>query len=339
MSSPGNAHNRFLKGTAVLSRLYDYSMHCFALVTGEIKDHLAAGTLTAESYIPSKHGFVQNYRAAQAVGQATEVYPKQLRSVVLVRLVSEFEVFLIGQIQESAVNSGEFYRDDLRLDWPRGKIRQFDSIEEIKDHFRQADARSLSSGRLDEVRKYYQKQLGFDICPPHMKMDRIREIHARRHLHVHNLGLVDQEYSREFAPTAEIGTRLGIADEYLRTAFSLLRQIATHVASTANLKFPPVRPTRIYGSADGIDQERILYLFKGKFRDESAKADYFALNRRLLGQVPLETILIGGECNGTTCHWSIFGDKTALKAYFVDLSHVQKKGMLKLVEQRRLSPK
>jgi hypothetical protein len=336
----GNAHNRFLRGVKRLSQLYDFSMHCYAHVVDDLKERLDSGALVPESHIISKHGFLLHHRVANTLTNASDFYPKQLRSVVLVRLVSEFEVFLIDLVHEAAKRAHVTFRDDARLNWPRGKVLSFDSIEELKEEFRRADCRSLSSGGFDEIRKYYQKHLGFDISPPHTKVDDIREIHARRHLHVHNLGMVDHEYNRAFKPKLEIGFRLGVSDQYLRDAFALFRLVAHHVAVQADHQFPTTKPIRLHGSDVALADGRILYFTKARFTGDAAIADYFDLERQLNNAGPqLKSIFLGGERMGNICEWSIVAAAEALKAFFVDLRDHQKKGHMKVVEQKRLSPK
>lgn len=336
----GNAHNRFLKGVKRLSQLYDFSMHCYAHVVDDLKAQLDTGDLVPESHIISKHGFLLHHRVANTLMNASEFYPKQLRSVVLVRLVSEFEVFLIDQIHEAAKRADLTFRDDVRLDWPRGKVLSFHSIEELKEEFRRADCRSLSSGGFDEIRKYYQKHLDFDICPPHTKVDDLREIHARRHLHVHNLGMVDNEYNRAFNHKLEIGSRLGIGDQYLKDAFALFHLAANHVATNADQQFPTSKPTRIHGSDAAFDDGRILYFTKARFSGDDAVADYFDLDRSLDDDGPqFKSIFLGGERVRNMCEWSIVGNGDELKAFFVDIRNYQKKGLMKVVDQKRLSPK
>lgn len=335
-----NAHNRFLKGAKRLSQLYDFSMHCYAHVVDDLKKQLGAGVLVPESHIVSKHGFLLHHRVANTLNNASGFYPKQLRSVVLVHLVSEFEVFLIDQVHEAAKRSHVTFRDNAQLNWPRGKVLSYASIEELKEEFRRADRRSLSSGGFDEIRKYYQKHLGFDICPPHITLGDIREIHARRHLHVHNLGMIDHEYNRGFNSKLEIGSRLDIGDHYLKEAFALFRLVASHVAAHAEQRFPTTTPTRLHGSDAALGDGRILYFTKAKFISNTAVADFFDLDRRLNDGGPeLKSIFLGGERLGNICEWSIVGGGDDLKAFFVDVKNHQKKGLLKIVEQKRLSPK
>jgi len=337
----GTALNRFLRATKRLSQLYDFSMHCYSHVVDDLEERLASGDLQLESHIKSQHGFVLHHRVANTLNYAQDYFPKELRSVMLVRLVSMFEVFLIAQLREAAERSGKVFRDDVGVEWARAKIAAFDSVDDIKAAFTSADCRALTSGGFDEVRKYYQKHLDMDICPPTTRVDDIREIHARRHLHVHNGGQADNRYVREFAKGIRAGTTVAVSDEYLRDAIALLRAVATHVGQTAATKYPEQKGVRLFGRLSPVPEGQILVLTVGRFATTADANAYLDLDRSLSGGdgPAMGDVFVGGQLNGTKGEWTILGDKELLKAYFVDLRDAQAKGVLRAASTTRLTPK
>jgi hypothetical protein len=341
MPSNRYAYNAFLKGVKRLSQLYDFSMHCYSHVSDDLQARLDSGELQPESHVKSKRGFIPHHRVATTLAHVKEYFPKELRSVILVRLVSALEVFLIDQIEESAASAERIFREDVTVEWPRGKLGAFESLEELREAFISADCRNLSSAGFDEVRKYYKKHLGIDICPPNTSIESIREVHARRHLHVHNAGIVDEKYTREFGAAAKVGYRLGVSDTYLRDAVSLIRSVAKHVAAQARAKFPTKKGTRIRGKVVEFHAGDVLYIFKGKFKDVADASAYFTLDRELYrgNGVKIGDLLHGAELHGALAEWTIVGNQARLEPFFIDLRRSQETGALHLITSKRLTPK
>lgn len=341
MSKGGAALNRFLRGTKRLSQLYDFSMHCYSHVTEDLEQRLATGEIRLESHITSQHGFVQHHRVANTLQHAKDYFPKELRSVILVRLVSEFEVFFISQIREAAVRAEQVFRGDITVEWPRAKLVAFDSMGELRAAFVSADCRNLSSAGFDEMCKYYKKYLGIDVCPPNTKIDDIREVHARRHLHVHGQGIVDDKYIRDFGSNQKSGTRLTIDDQYLRKALALLRAVAAHVATEAAAKYPEKKGRSIRGKIAAVRDGEIFYLIRGRFRGAVEAAAYLDPDRPLGAPdgPKFGDLLVWGSLKNTYAEWTIIGNPERLKAYFIDLRDAQARGMLRLTTSMRLTPK
>lgn len=333
------AYNSFRKGTTRLSQLYDFSMHSYSHVAEHLKNRVSAGELSIQSHFMSNHGFMLSHHVGSTLNHAGYTFPKQLKSIVLIRLVSLFEVFLIDQITESARDASAFFKKDTRLDWPRERLLAYDSLEEIVEHFRAHDARRLSSGGFDEIRKYYLNELGFDICPPGTNLEALREIHSRRHLYVHNDGIVDEEYRKAFAPTSKSGYQIGVTDQYLHNAFDLLRHTANHVSTSSRAAFSMERPIAIEGSHEHLDG-KLIYFLKAKFRDTATRQQYFDSSRLLSGStVYFRDVFVGGNTMRGICTWLFQGDSTQIKAFSIDLHEHTQAGNLKLVEHMRMTPK
>ncbi len=336
-----NAVNRFLRAAKRLSQLYDFSMHCSTHVVEHLQEQLAAGEIEPVTHIKSQHGFLPHHRVATTLQRAKDYFPKELRSVILVRLVSEFEVFLISLLREVASISGEVFRKDARLEWERSRVLSFSNMEELKYTFISHDCRTLSSGGFDEIVKYYKKYLSIDIMPPGSKLENVREIHARRHIHVHNGGLVDEKYTHEYGSKEPIGSVLQISEQYLRAALATFRLMAVHVAREADRKFPAPKSIRKNGALLIGSKGQILYFATAKFKSDNELKSYFDTARMLRGVdgVKLLDVFVGATITGMTAEWTIIGDENQLKGFFIDLRYFESRGWLRLVSVKRLTPK
>ena len=339
MSELGTALNHFLKNVTRLSQMYDFSMHSYSHVVVDLKSQLDRGDISVQSHINSTHGFMLHHRVANTLDYVKGSFPKQLRSVVLIRLVSLFEVFLIDQIVESARTAKTFFRKDAKFEWTRERLFSFVSIDEIMEHVRTADARALSSGGFDEIRKYYQKHLGFDICPPDVKIDDIREAHARRHLYVHNDGLIDHEYCKTFNQTLKPGSHIGVPDEYLKCVVLLFKRVAHFVSVTARSQFAP-QPNRVLPGSLPEFNGKILYHLRGRFLDKTAESKYFDVTRKLgNGTVTFGNIFVGGTESSRLISWTISVSPVEMSEFSKDLRQLEVQGSVEILERTRLTPK
>ena len=340
---PKTAHNRFLVAVKRLSQLYDFSMHCYLEVKSTLEDRVESGDLKASSHIPSNHGFVVHHRVANTLLHAKPdgFFPRQLRSTILVRLITELEVFLIEQIRESSIKSGLTFNSEGRFEWERRHLFSYDNLDQIKTEFRDKDCRSLSSGGFDEIRKYYLKHLEIDICPSGMPLKTIREIHARRHLHVHRAGLIDQTYKKEFNSPHYAGFVLHVTDTYLKAAINTAKAIAKHVSGESNKRYERTDPVKISSTNPTMPARHVYYALTGKFDSIESLEDYFKLDRRLFDNSGPEfrTIFAGAEHVHAKCEWSILGDASSLTYFFKDLRDFQSSGRLALIKKKRLTPK
>jgi hypothetical protein len=339
LSELGTALNRFLKNVTRLSQMYDFSMHSYAHVVSDLKSQLERGEISAQSHINSTHGFMLHHRVASTLDFVKGSFPKQLRSVVLIRLVSLFEVFLIDQIVESARTAKTYFRKDAKFEWTRERLFSFVSMDELMDHMRTADARTLSSGGFDEIRKYYQKHLKFDICPPGVKIDEIREAHARRHLYVHNDGLIDHEYCKAFNQSARTGTQIGVSDEYLKSVVLLFKRVAHYVSVTARGRFITQRNRVIPGSTSLLNG-KILYFFRCRFLDAATQTTYLSVTRKIAdGNTTFGDVFVGGHESCGLVEWTILVSPGEMKEFAKELRQLELRGGVEILERKRLTPK
>lgn len=328
-------HKRIIR----LQQLYDFVMHSFTQVTDDIRADAQAGLITAKDFIPSKHGFVKQYRMDSILHHVQHTFPKELRSLLLIGLVSEFEVFLVAHAQKVASRAKLYGRKNAILEWQRHRLAAFDTIESIRDHLLEIDTRALTSGGFDKIQEYYESVLDVKIAEAGIPLTELREIHTRRHLHVHRRGLVDAQYIHDFDQSAKLNAYLEIPDAYLKTAFSALRKVAKYLVLQCDAKFPP-RPSRLISGGINLIPKKVAVQVRAKFADETQLKNYFALDRAIEGSKKTTTmgkLLIGGRADGLSARWIVAGGSKELQAYFEDLKFLTGQGSLSSVQHERVS--
>lgn len=139
-----------------LAQLYDFSRHSFEVAVREIDQEVANGSLKKNGHFPSQYGFVVHHHVLATKGTAQHQFPRELRSTLLVRLVTEFEVFLVSYAGFLLRRSGVLPNAQVMIEWPRAKLLSFYSLEDCYEDLLVKDLRQLTSGGLSDIRKYLQ---------------------------------------------------------------------------------------------------------------------------------------------------------------------------------------
>jgi hypothetical protein len=333
--------NWFLKRTKRLAQLYDFSVHCYTEVAEELQRKLSSGELSDQSHVHSRHGFVLHHRVVNVIQHAQVSFPRDLRATILVRLVADFEVFLVDQIRDVARRAGIVFREDSNLDWPRAKLKSFATIDEVREELIEADCRNLTSAGFDEICKFYKKHLHTQVNPPSHKLEQMREIHARRHLHVHRGGIVDTKYVHDFGDATKVGSVLHVEDAYLHRSFELLRAAAKYVAEQCAVNFPAKKKDIVVGKAHAGQAEMNVYLVSGRFRDGGELKAYFDPSRTIAngaGHLEFGRFLAQAEIDGLRCEWTVIAPREILDAFFKDLARHTDQEIIRSVVWRRITP-
>jgi hypothetical protein len=138
-----------------------------------------------------------------------------LRELLLIKLISILEQYLIDNIKFIFIESKEPFKTNNTIEFQHQELLSFKSLTDVFNKIISKECRQLSSRGFNEIIKYYKSKfkLNLDLyCP---SKDRILEYHDRRHLHVHNLGKTDKQYRKKYN-TTKLG--ISITDEYIRNA-------------------------------------------------------------------------------------------------------------------------
>ncbi len=230
------ALNTFRKKARRLAQLYDFTAGLYLEELPKLKIarrgakprdsmHTSLGTIT--------HSVNALYEYAK------DQFPNRLRSLVLISLVAQFEAFLTDLITEIADRDLSPFADSQPVEIPRGRLFTTPSIQALQESILEKDRRALTSGGLEEFAKYFNRRFQIDFKTLGISYKTIRELHARRHLHVHSDGVVDHQYLKEFPTSgATVGERLNVDHSYILSAFQLSIEFASAIALAATKSFP-----------------------------------------------------------------------------------------------------
>ena len=192
------AYVEYHKTTSRVRRLHDFTIHVYAQAFAGGVEVLAHPENRQRTVPLNTASGVRRYRLDKLTYHARDVYPDLLRSVLLVRLVSAHELFLIDAVREVGARSTDVLKIDTPIDLKQNHVITLCEEGHLADFLTSRIARHLSAGGLKDIERFYQKRLGFSVAPSEGRYTEIDEIHDRRHLHVHADGKADELLIRTY---------------------------------------------------------------------------------------------------------------------------------------------
>lgn len=139
-----------------------------------------------------------------------------LRELILVRLISALEVYLIDNIKYIAANNIFIFKTEEIISFTVSEIISFNNIAEIYEKLITRDCRKLSSGGYKKIIAYYNSKFKQNLSSIYPGLKVMEEYHDRRHLFVHRLGKTDEYYRKKYNL---VRAGLSIDEKYLLKAF------------------------------------------------------------------------------------------------------------------------
>ncbi len=210
----------------------------------------------------------------------SNAYPEVMRESLIVRAVSQFEVFIVDTVWEIAKRSIEpFKQADKVLEYPQAKILSFKSIEEIQNEIIIAECRQLTSQGFNYSRKYYEKRFGIDFSKCSVGIAEIEELHERRHIIVHRGGKIDTQYQKRFAPQMKMGAQIVTTDIYFQSAINNLTKLGEFIINCVNENWA-LTPQQLMEGISYLDAKEPILLrsdiaeFLEKYATEKQKKEF-----------------------------------------------------------------
>ncbi|HVN47637.1 MAG TPA: hypothetical protein VMU30_02330 [Bacteroidota bacterium] len=230
------AYSSFIKQAKRLAQLYDFTIHLYNQETPRLERILktALPHQTIQTSLGTiSHGVQGLYQMATVGG------PNRLRSLILVSLVTQLEVFLTELISEIALRDLTPFIGPESIELPQARIFMAPSIDTLRDDLISREARRLTSGGLSDIVKYYRKRFNIEFAAIFKDFSKIEEMHDRRHLHVHANGEADGQYIHKHpASVVSLGDVLTVDHTYILDAFRLSREFASALATILTNRFP-----------------------------------------------------------------------------------------------------
>lgn len=157
------------------------------------------------------------------------------RNSLLAMAIGAFEVLIAGVVAQYFIqhrgalgsDSKEFSLEDLR---------DFDDLNDATDYLLSKRVSNLMHGGFDEWCDWFKKSCKADLTDYAMDFEAVREAFQRRHVVIHNGGLVSSEYVAKVVHSEDppaVGTRLDVSPAYLRAVFDELDVLGTALGTNA----------------------------------------------------------------------------------------------------------
>lgn len=269
---------------------------------------------------------------------ARDVYPKLLRSTLLVRIVAAYEAYLVDAVEEISRRSTKPFMNDGRVEFSQEQLLTIDANEGVFSHIVQLTLRRLTNGGLKEIRKFYQSKLGIDIVADGSDFDVVAEIHDRRHLFVHRSGYADAQYERKYrAMGISEGDLISVSEAYLVSAIDALDRSALHIKKNLEDLFPS-QPIRRYVRGNLTLPDQPLHLQYVCFRplSEDGRVGLSDLSLDIGSGRTLQDIVVWASDNGEEIRLLVGGEAQDMKALHTHLQNFRKKGYLRIIESFKI---
>jgi hypothetical protein len=165
-----------------------------------------------------------------------------LRSSLLTTAVSQFEV-LVGHLVKFFFEAKPQALRSLGQQYSMQDVDQFESIDEFRSYAIDQHVESLLRGGYIDWLKWFDRHLKVSSSHISSQSDAVVEIFQRRHLFVHNGGVVNRSYLSKVSPdvvTAAMGEALVVDDSYLDGAVDRLTSAGLILGARVIAQLTPV---------------------------------------------------------------------------------------------------
>ena len=218
-NNPRTAYKHLLIELRRLKRVHGATILSYQRTIEYIQNQLRIQEIDGKSkitvYIAGEEYIVESSPFA-LLHRLPEKYPSILRESLFVRAISQFETFLVDMVWEISKRTKEPFKEQNKLSYPQAQLLSFQSIDELFNDIIQNECRQLTSRGFAYIANYYKSRFGIDFSNASPNISSIREMHERRHLFVHRLGVIDERYRQMFAPDLSVGDHLNISEKYLK---------------------------------------------------------------------------------------------------------------------------
>lgn len=153
---------------------------------------------------------LRNYLLAYAESLIRPARVPLLHSALLISAVGNFEVLVSGLVREFIRLKPEILRSD-EVKYSLAEIEGFESLTEFREYCSERYAEALLRGGLDDWMAWFERRLKVSLGELPTNFTSVVEVFQRRHLFVHNGGVVNRSYLVK-VPNADlrIGQRLEV---------------------------------------------------------------------------------------------------------------------------------
>jgi hypothetical protein len=304
----------FHKSLQRMRHLYEATIHSYGVLYEDGRRRLRGKDVRRANIEFVVGGTVLKRSLKIITYHARDVYPNILRSTLLIRLVAAYEAFLVDAIEEIAQRTDTPFVNDKRIEMSQGQFLTIARDNLALRYIVKKTTRQLTSGGLEDIRKFYQSSLGIDMLASGQSLDDIEEIHDRRHLYVHRSGYADAQYCKKYSKAGLNEDELiPVTETYWLGSLTTLEASALHVKGQLENRYPDA-PARKYkeGSVKLIGAPEHLQYLSLEILTESGRAKFCDLNTKIRDDVKLGDILVWMSDDGNEVRYLIGCDSVGI---------------------------
>lgn len=313
-----------------LITLYNAILYSFELASKKVKDiiYVDSQGIDLKSKIYLDNNEDENYLIAGNMYELSNKYKKgyikQIDSILLIRLISMLEVFLIETIKEIFRIRKDMFQTEKIIEISYSELFATKNISDLWGKTISKDCRNLHSRGFLAITKYYKNN--FNICfSEYENFSTICKAHEIRHLIVHRMGKTDEQYRKTYSETVK---ELSIdKDEFINIAKNV-QNFTTFVKNKCTDLI--IQKPTVVKNEDIIEMNIRFSILN----DEECKmliADnysFFYEDQLIL----LKNILKSKNKTSSMVELKLVGQKNYLHRYFIYLKRANKKGYMEILD-------
>lgn len=238
------SYNKFKKEIRDSKQIYDVTYHLYKVekerLEKEIRESENNGTrkdITVKTTVNSiEHSLSTLHERLEYK------YPYTLRKLILISTITSLEVYLTDIIIEVFNRDISPFKKDEPIKFKKNHILNSSSLNRLKNDIIKKDFRSLTSGGLIQIEKYYKKTFNISLKNLGINFNEIKEIHLRRHLFVHRNGYVDSEYITKYPEfNFKITDQIKLSHSYLMDSLNKISEFVGLINKEFLNQFPEIK--------------------------------------------------------------------------------------------------
>jgi hypothetical protein len=264
------------------------------------------------------------------------LYPFRLRQLILISVITSLEVYLTDVIIEIFERDITPFKKDEPVKFQKNYLLSLSSMEKIHNDLIVKDFRSLTSGGLNQIVKYYKKMFEIDLKNLGIDFNIVEEIHIRRHLFVHRNGSTDPEYVNKYPALGyKIAEQIKIEHQYLIDSLQIISDFSGKVNKAILRKFPDkTRQIKYHiGVKDFDKQLKSLMIEISLLKTTFDHINY--LNNLVIRGLKLSDYIVQLSTVDNTCLLFINGKQSELSKFYKPIHEHEFLNIVKTVELKK----
>jgi len=141
-----------------------------------------------------------------------------LSEMTIICMIAYFRAFLRKYLTQILIKRPDCMKSEKQLTYET--LMGFTSIETMREYMATREASKFENASIEEAKDYFIKKFAVDFAQ-FEEWDRIMEACNRRHVYVHNRGIVNEKYRKDTG-NGEIGDYLAADDQYMNEVFTAI---------------------------------------------------------------------------------------------------------------------